>query len=105
MLIQKFFTNLALTILICLPLGVQANSDITRIGISVVIKGDQNCDYSYALENKIDLRTIEQNHFFNCDINDAKLQQQANLITAASNTTNNNIRINDQNFRIFKTVQ
>ena len=104
MLKKTIFASGVLAMLICLPFTVYANSDSTRIGISVEIKSKQGCDYSYAMETNAKLRDLRNTGFSACDISAAKLQQQANQIASSSFTTTQS-QLDEKRLRIFMTVQ
>lgn len=90
--------------LVCLPFTVYAASDSTSIGLSVVIKAKQSCDYSYALENNANMSDSRNTHFSTCDINASRLQLQANQIAIAEFKTTQT-EIDGKRLRVFMTVQ
>ncbi len=104
MLKKTIFASGVLVMLICLPFTVQAASDSARIGISVVIKAKQACDYSYAMETNVNMSDSRSTGISACDISVAKLQQQANQIASSSFTTTQS-QLDEKRLRIFMTVQ
>jgi len=103
MLKKTIFASGVLAMLICLPFTVHAASDSTSIGISVVIKSKQTCDYSYAMETNAQVRDLRNTGFSVCDISAAKLQQQANQIASSSFTTTQS-QLDEKRLRIFIAV-
>ncbi len=104
MLKKTIFRNVLLAMLIFLPFVVHANSDSTRIGISVEIKSKQACDYSYALENAVNSENSKYTRFSDCGINARNLQQQANQIASSVFTTTQSQQ-DEKRIRVFMTVQ
>ena len=103
MLKKTIFASGVLAMLICLPFTLHAASDSTSIGISVVIKSKQACDYSYAMETNAQVRDLRNIGFSVCDISAAKLQQQANQIASSSFTTTQS-QLDEKRLRIFIAV-
>ena len=104
MFLKSFFIQLVLVMLVFIPQHAYAESDSTRIGISVEIKSKQVCDYSYSLENSENLNSSSNSSFIHCDVNASKLQQTANQV-ASSELSNTTSKIDGKQLRVFMTVQ
>ncbi len=72
---QKLIITLSLAVIYCLPLNVFAStSDSTNIGISVVVKATQNCQFEFL---PVNYSHPNQTHYSNCDFKSKNLQERA----------------------------
>lgn len=92
-----------ISVLITLPLMVHAADDSTSIGISVVIKASQQCDYNYSIENSSDMNT-RNIQYSTCDVETSKLQHHLNQV-AYSNLKTSTMQIDTDLYRVSMTVQ
>ena len=103
MLQKTILTSICLLLLIGLSSQAQATGDSTKIGISVLIKASQQCDYDYSLEN---LSNSNNNYSrsSSCYVGSFKLQQQLDQV-AYSTSKVLNTQIDGKRYRVFMTVQ
>ena len=99
-LIIGFFS---ITMACFLPLNAFANAtDSTSIGISVVVKETQNCQFQFLPLNNFQ---SAQTQFSNCDFKSKKLQQSAEQ---AALQIDQKLILNEQNekqLRVVMTIQ
>jgi hypothetical protein len=98
-LIIGFFS---ITMACFLPFNAFAATDSTSIGISVVVKETQNCQFQFLPLNNIQ---SAQTQFSNCDFKSKELQQSAEQ---AALQIDQKLILNEQNekqLRVVMTIQ
>ena len=94
---------ISIAITYCLPLNAAANAtDSTRIGISVVVKETQNCQFQYVpLNNSQSVQT----QFSNCEFKSKELQQSADQVALQIDQKLILNELNEKQLRVVMTSQ
>jgi len=103
MAIKLLIGLFSFTIVNCLPLSVFANTtDSTRIGINVVVKATQNCQFQFL---PINYSHSNQTHYANCELESKILQQNADQVALQIDQKLILNELNEKLLRVVMTIQ
>jgi hypothetical protein len=86
----------------CLPFNAIAATDSTSIGISVVVKETQNCQFQFSpLNDSQSAQTL----FSNCDFKSKELQQNAEQVALQIDQKLILNELNEKQLRVVMTSQ